>query len=259
MRHTPIFPFLVFLLLLPVASDDPANEGTDRRSSPSRGPNSRTLKDDGPPPLHPNNSTLGPPDVYLRVPDLSIGRLELDVDNLKADISLSASVANLVSVRAGVAVGVEKINISIAEVGARLDLVIRLASLVDIVNRTMHSLDLNPTLVNAINQVGDIGAGAVGAAGGILGTVVGKSRSGGDISVDDKGNIVEEKMGADGRVTREVVGDYRRSMTDTGREKKLDNGQVERTYAFEEAKALVDVVFNEKGEVVRTTVSREHA
>lgn len=257
MRHTLNFPFLVLLLLLPVASDDPANEGTNKCPYPSRGPNSRTLTDDGPPPLDPNNSTLGPPDVYLRVPNLSVGRLELDVDNLKADISLSASVANLVSVRAGVSVEVEKVNISIAEVGARLDLVIRLASLVDIVNRTMHSLDLNPALVNAINQVGDIGAGAVGAAGGLVGTVLGKSRSGGDISVDDKGNIVEEKVGESGRVVREVVGDYKRSMTDTAREKKLGNGQVERTYQFKEAKALVDIVFDEEGGIVRTTVSRE--
>lgn len=198
-----------------------------------------------------------PPDVYLRVPDLSIGRLELNVDNLKADISLSASATNLVSVRAGVAVGVEKVNISIAEVRARLDLVIRLASLVDIVNRTMHSLDLNTTLVNALNHVGDIGAGDVGAAGGLVRTVLGKSRNGSDITVDEKGNLVEEKMGADGKVEREVVGDYKMSMTDTGRHKKLDNGQVDKTYAFEEAKALVDIVFDEMGKVVRTTVSRE--
>ena len=46
-------------------------------------------------------------------------------------------------------------------------------------------------------------------------------------------------------------------MTDTGREKKLDNGKVERRYEFKEAKALVDIVFDEKGKVVRTTVPRE--
>src|SRR4051812_7506827 len=34
-----------------------------------------------------------PPDVYLNVPNLSVGRIELDVENLQADINLNAAVA----------------------------------------------------------------------------------------------------------------------------------------------------------------------
>jgi hypothetical protein len=37
-----------------------------------------------------------PPDVLLKVPNLSVGRIELDVDNLQADINLAAKVASLV-------------------------------------------------------------------------------------------------------------------------------------------------------------------
>lgn len=62
-----------------------------------------------------------PPDVLLNVPNLSVGRIELDVDNLQADINLNAQVANLVTLNAGVAVSVQKINLTIVDVDAELE------------------------------------------------------------------------------------------------------------------------------------------
>lgn len=66
-------------------------------------------------------STSTPPDVLLNVPNLSVGRIELDVDNLQADINLAANVAGLVSVNAGVAVSVQKINVTITDVEVELE------------------------------------------------------------------------------------------------------------------------------------------
>ena len=93
-----------------------------------------------------------PPDVYLNVPQLSVGRIELVVENLAADINLNAQVANLVSINAGVKVGIETVNLTIADVSAELELQVRLGHLVDIVNRVFESLDLNPLLLSAIND-----------------------------------------------------------------------------------------------------------
>ena len=92
------------------------------------------------------------PDVHLKVPNLSVGRIELDVDNVRAEINLAAEIANLVTINAGVQVGIEKVNITIADVRAELELIIRLGRLVDIVNRTLASLDLNPLLINILND-----------------------------------------------------------------------------------------------------------
>jgi hypothetical protein len=52
---------------------------------------------------------------------LSVGRIELDVDNLQADINLNAQVASLVSLNAGVQVSVQKINLTIDDVEAELE------------------------------------------------------------------------------------------------------------------------------------------
>ncbi|KAE8446487.1 hypothetical protein EG329_011950 [Mollisiaceae sp. DMI_Dod_QoI] len=102
----------------------------------------------------PSSSTdSAAPDVLLNVPQLSVGRIELDVDNLQADINLNAQVANLVTINAGVQVSVQKINITISDVEAQLELIVRLGHLVDIVQRVFESLDLNPLLITALNDV----------------------------------------------------------------------------------------------------------
>lgn len=52
----------------------------------------------------------------------------LDVDNLSAEINLSAEVASIVTINAGVQVGIEKVNITISDVEAELELIIRLGN-----------------------------------------------------------------------------------------------------------------------------------
>lgn len=93
------------------------------------------------------------------------------MEDLQADINLNAKVANLVQLNAGVQVGIKKVNITIADVEAELELVVRLGNLVDIVNRVFESLDLNPLLINTLNNVTDILDDVVGAVDGLLGSI----------------------------------------------------------------------------------------
>ncbi|KAH0152092.1 hypothetical protein KCU67_g9973, partial [Aureobasidium melanogenum] len=115
------------------------------------------------------------PDVYLNVPELHVGRIELVVEKLSADLNLNAKVANLVQLNAGVQVAIEKVNITIAEVDAEVELVVRLGHLVDIVGRVFDSLDLNPLLIstigNATSLVGNVVTDVVGAVDGLLGSI----------------------------------------------------------------------------------------
>src|ERR1051326_2451121 len=113
----------------------------------------------------------GQPDVLLNVPTLSVGRIELDVEELSAEINLNANVAGLVSINAGVSVSIQEVNITIADVDAQLELIVRLGHLVDIVNRVFSSLDLNPLLISTLNNVTSLVGEVVGAVDGLLGSI----------------------------------------------------------------------------------------
>ena len=97
--------------------------------------------------------------------------LDAEVENLSADINLNAQIASLVTINAGVQVGIKKVNITIVDVEAELELVVRLGNLVEIVNRVFASLDLNPLLIETINSVGDLLDDIVGEVDGLLGSI----------------------------------------------------------------------------------------
>ncbi|KAK6542099.1 hypothetical protein TWF694_007868 [Orbilia ellipsospora] len=201
-------------------------------------------------------SASDPPDVYLNVPQLSVGRIELDVENLKADINLNANVAGLVSINAGVAVSIQKVNITIADVDAQLELIVRLGHLVEIVERVFSSLDLNPLLISAINGVTNVLDTVVGAVDGLLGSITqGDTKL--SFLIDNLGNIVQEVVqGVDGAPVSTIVGNYLTNMTFTGDQKQLDNGLIQKTYSYSPLNALVNIVFNTAGQVVQAVVAK---
>jgi len=198
-----------------------------------------------------SDSASGPPDVYLTVPTLSVGRIELDVDDLQANINLNAQVANLVTLNAGVAVSIQKVNLTIADVDANLELTVRLGHLVDIVSRVFESIDLNPSLIsdivsNVTSSLGDV----VGAVDGLLGTI---TQGGNTLNflIDNLGNIVQEVNGVS-----TIVGGYLTNMTETGVTKSLSGGLVQKQYSYSPLNSLVDIVFNTAGQVVQATVEK---
>ena len=147
--------------------------------------------------------------MLLQIPHLSVGRIELDVDNLQAELNLAANVASLVSINAGVAVSIAKVNLTITNVDATVDLEVRLGNLVAIVARVFKSLDLNPLLITAVQGVGTILDDVVGAVDGLLGSIT----QGGttlNFIVDNLGNIVSQVVNSATGVVGEsaIVGNY---------------------------------------------------
>jgi hypothetical protein len=181
------------------------------------------------------------------------------VDNLQADINLNTNGASLVSTNAGVAVSIQRVNLTIVDVKAQLELIVRLGHLVDIVNRVFQSLDLNPLLVTALNSVSSVLQPIVGQVGGLLCSV---TQGGTTLSflVDNLGNLVQEVTGANGSPVSSIVGDYLTNMTYTGASETLQSGLIEKTYSHSPLNALVNIVFNTAGQVVQATiVSRAEA
>ncbi|KAK5552808.1 hypothetical protein LTR46_009224 [Exophiala xenobiotica] len=195
-------------------------------------------------------STSTAPDVYLNVPTLSVGRIELDVDDLRADINLNAQVASLVTLNAGVALSIQQVNLTIVDVDAELELIVRLGHLVDIVSRVFQSLDLNPLLISTLNNVTSLLEPIVGAVDGLLGSI---TQGGTTLSflIDNLGNIVQEVGGVSS-----IVGNYLTNMTDTGVSQSLSGGLTEKTFSYTPLNALVDIVFNTAGQVVQATVQK---
>jgi hypothetical protein len=231
----------------PLASSSPPLASSSIPIQPSSAP---------PPAPSSSSSATGPPDVFLNVPKLSVGRIELVVDNLKADINLNANVASLVSINAGVALSIQKVNLTIVDVNAELQLIVRLSNLVQIVNRVFQSLDLNPLLISTLNNVTGLLKPIVGAVDGLLGSIT----QGGTVLsflVDNLGNVVQQVTGANGGPVNTIVGDFLTNMTDTGVSKTLQNGLVQKTYSYSPLNALVDIVFNAAGQVVQATVVKQ--
>lgn len=145
---------------------------------------------------------------------------------------------------------IQEVNLTIVDVQAELDLVVRLGHLVEIVNRVFESLDLNPLLISTIGNVTNLLEPIVGVVDGLLGSIT----NGGttlNFLVDNLGNVIQEVGGVS-----TIVGNYVQNMTATGEVKQLANGLTQKTYQYSPLNALVNIVFNTAGQVVQAAVAK---
>ncbi|MGN6792850.1 MAG: hypothetical protein ACTHJW_10755 [Streptosporangiaceae bacterium] len=151
------------------------------------------------------------PDVFLHVPDVHVGEIYLDVEDLDAHLSLQARLANLVQLVAGVHVHIGKVELDIKDVGAEALLKVRLENLYSILDRALTTVDRNPeilqgllnTVDSAVDRVGETAQQAVqpgGAVSELAGDVgeVGKQAVG-------PGGAATEAVGAVGGTAQEAV------------------------------------------------------
>ncbi|WP_221406213.1 hypothetical protein [Daejeonella lutea] len=147
------------------------------------------------------------PDVLLDVPHLSVDEITVEVENLKANLSLDARVASLVQLKAGVDVGIDKVKIGIKGVQASVLLVVRLDNVRAIIDKTLTTLDNNPQLVtqllqtvdNTVNTVGGVANTAL-APGGVLSQTINTLGQTVQRTLDTTGNIVEKTLDTTGKV-----------------------------------------------------------
>lgn len=90
------------------------------------------------------------PDLTLDVPLLGIEELNLDVENLRARISLQADLADMVKLSVGVQADVDKVKLEAKGVEAQLLLKAGLDNVRDILGRALEALDRNPAILNEL-------------------------------------------------------------------------------------------------------------
>ena len=94
-------------------------------------------------------------DVILEIPNLSVDSIGLTVSNVKAHVALDANAMNLVTLTAGVDVGIKQVKLSITGVRAEAYLYADLDNVAKIVDRVVLTLDRNPGILTQVLQAVD--------------------------------------------------------------------------------------------------------
>jgi hypothetical protein len=140
----------------------------------------------------------GDPDVLLDVPLLKVDEIHVEVDDLRARVSLQAEVLDLLKLNVGADVVLGKVELDIKGVEAQALLKVRLDQVAAIVGRVLTTIDRNPQILEELaarlgEAVGEVGHGAPTAVVGEVGRGaataardVGRSAAGVAEGVQDK-------------------------------------------------------------------------
>lgn len=147
------------------------------------------------------------PDVLLDIPNVSVDQITLEVDNLKANVSLDARVASLVVLKAGVDVSIDRVKLDIRGVQATALLIVRLDNVRAIIEKTLETLDKNPQIIDRLLQTVDNTVGTVGSVantalqpGGVISQTVNTLGQTVTHTLDATGNILEKTLDTTGKV-----------------------------------------------------------
>ncbi|KAI0419320.1 hypothetical protein F5X98DRAFT_373120 [Xylaria grammica] len=105
------------------------------------------------------------PDVFLNA-TVSVGEIDIEVENITAKINLDAKVLNLLHFTAGVDASINRVRLSIQNVSAKVLLEARLGNVVKMVGDVLNVIDLNPIVATLGEGVGDIVGDLPGGGGG---------------------------------------------------------------------------------------------
>jgi pyruvate/2-oxoglutarate dehydrogenase complex dihydrolipoamide acyltransferase (E2) component len=176
------------------------------------------------------------PDLTLDIPSLGVEELNLDVENLRARVSLHAELADMVKLSVGVEADVDKVKLEAKGVEAQLLLKAGLDNVRAILAQALDALDNNPGILEDLLRTsgetsGGAGQRALEGAAGPSGANAQEQAAGGgaeDPETDDEGagepNATDaarrkaEELGVDltqiegtGAGGRVLVGDVRRA------------------------------------------------
>jgi hypothetical protein len=165
------------------------------------------------------------PDVLLDVPVLKVDEIELEVENLRAHVSLQSEVLDLLKLNVGADVLLGSVHLDIKGVEAQALLKVRLDHVAQIIERVLTTIDQNPQILEHVTRgagaaledvgggarqaVGEVGRGAGSAVedvGGGARQAVGEVGRGAGSAVEDVGSGAQEAVGETGEVARDAAG-----------------------------------------------------
>ena len=101
------------------------------------------------------------PDLLIDVPVAKVDEVDLEVEDLRAQVAVQANVRQLVRLSVGADVHLDKVQLKIEGVEAQALLKARLGNVTAILERVLTSLDRNPELIKSVGRaVEEVGGGA---------------------------------------------------------------------------------------------------
>ena len=109
----------------------------------------RSTSDDGQHPdgQHPDGQK---PDVVLDVPELEVDKINLQVGDLRAHVSILAELANLVNISVGVDARLEEVELEIEGVEAEVHLIARLHNVRAILEKALETIGEHPEILRIL-------------------------------------------------------------------------------------------------------------
>jgi len=148
-------------------------------------------------------STAGEPDVLLDVSELRVDKISLEVEDLRARVSLQADVLGLLKLHVGVDAELGRVKLTIKGVEAKALLKVRLDNVARIIDRVLTTIDNNPDIVERLlEHVGE----AVEEVGTGAGEAVDELGAGTGSAVEDVGGAVGEVGKSAGRTVEDAGG-----------------------------------------------------
>lgn len=146
------------------------------------------------------------PDVVLDIPVVKVDHIGIDVDDLRAAVSVRADLQHLVNLNVGVAARLGNCEIKIDGVEVQGLLVARVDEVSKLLGRVMTTLDRNPALLESVGRsIEHVGGGAretLRGAGGAVGDI----GRGGRQAVGDVGQGAGHAVDQVGRGAGEAAG-----------------------------------------------------
>ena len=90
------------------------------------------------------------PDVLLDVPALGVEELHLEVENLKARISVQAELADMVKLNVGVDVDLGKVKLGVKGLDAQVLLKVKLDNIRAILEQALEAVDRDPSILDRL-------------------------------------------------------------------------------------------------------------
>jgi hypothetical protein len=137
------------------------------------------------------------PDVLLDVPVVKVDEVDLEVDDLRAQVAVNAEMRQLVQLNVGADVRLGKVELNIQGVEAQALVKARLDNVTAILERVLLSLDRNPKLLESVGE-------AIEEVGGGTGRMLGQSGEAVEDVGEGAGGALEDVGKGAGRGVSEI-------------------------------------------------------